>query len=199
MAMPVNLPFSSGITRPTAFAPVDVEHVSAGTGAIEVAMRLILHALVVGVSMNGGHQTGFDAKRIVEYFRNRCEAVGGAACVRNAFQVRRQLVIVDTQHACQVSTIFRRADDHFFGTGGKVGVVTRLGVGGTRRENSRRYDGDIDIQIAPGQLAGITLCKDRDALTVDGETFVIVIHGPIKSTMNAVVFQRGQRLIVVDR
>src|SRR5437660_11198129 len=77
-ATPSSLPFSSGSTRPTAFAaPVEVGIMeSAAARAVEVLVQLIQHRLVVGVAVNRGHEALRDADHFVHDHCDRRETVG---------------------------------------------------------------------------------------------------------------------------
>ena len=81
---------------------------SSGTGTIGIFVRLILGRLIVRVRVNGRHQTLFDAERFVQHLRDGGQAVGRAASVADALEVRVELVVVDAKDAGQVGTVLWR-------------------------------------------------------------------------------------------
>src|SRR5664279_3691163 len=68
MEYPSSLPFNCGITNPMALAA-------------PVVVREVEHVLVVGVTVDRGHRSLFDAERVVQHLHHRRQAVGGARCV----------------------------------------------------------------------------------------------------------------------
>ena len=77
-------------------------------GAAQIGMRHIQYLLVIGVGVNGGHESAFDLVLIMHDFRRRGQAVRGAGGVRDhVVDLRVVLVFVDAQHYGQVFA-FRR-------------------------------------------------------------------------------------------
>src|SRR5512135_2852273 len=70
IATPSSLPLSSGSTRPTALA-----------AAVEVLVQGIERRLVAGVSVDRRHEALVDADGVVEYLRDRRQAIGCAGGV----------------------------------------------------------------------------------------------------------------------
>ena len=64
-------------------------------------MVLVQNVLVVGIGVNGGHQSAFDAERIIYDFGHRCYAVCGTRRVRdNVMGGRVILTVVYAQYDC---------------------------------------------------------------------------------------------------
>ena len=83
-AYPSNLPLRSGITRATALAAPVVVGMIFKPAARErrlFFMRQVEDPLVVGVGVDGGHQTAFDGEVIMHDLGSGCQTVGGAGCI----------------------------------------------------------------------------------------------------------------------
>src|SRR6478609_6070312 len=83
-------------------------------GPAQVLVRGVLQVLVLGVGVDGGHQSLLDAQRIVEHLGHRAQAVGGA---RGAGDHRLRAVqpgVIDPEHHGEVLALGRSGDDHPF-------------------------------------------------------------------------------------
>ena len=73
-------------------------------------MDLVEDLLIVGVSVNGGHQAALDAQRVVQHLCDRGQAVRGAGCVGDNPVVGGELVVVNAIDDGQVDTLGRGRD-----------------------------------------------------------------------------------------
>jgi hypothetical protein len=171
---------------------------SGTAGTIRILVRLILSRLIVGVGVNGSHQTFDNAELFVQHLGDGSQAVRGAARVRDALEFRLELIVVDAQHAGQVSTVFGGGAEHnSLGTGFQVGVVACFAVFGATGENACAFDNHIDAHVFPGEFGGIADGQGFDLLAVDDQVIGVVTDGARKPAVGAVVFeQRGQHLVV---
>ena len=86
------------------------------------------YTLVIGVCVNSGHQSFFDAESFVEHFGNRSKAVGCAACVRYAIGISGNGIAIDTENNCRVDIVLGwDCQNDFFGTGFDVVAIAALG------------------------------------------------------------------------
>ena len=137
-------------------------------------------------------------KLSLQHLGHRGQAVGRAARVRDALQLRRELVVVHAQHAGQVGAVLRRGAEHdALGTGLQVRVVARLAVLRAGGEDAGAFDDHVDAQFLPGQLGRVADRQGLDLLAVDGQVLVVVLDRALEAAVGAVVLeQRGQHLVV---
>jgi hypothetical protein len=62
------------------------------------AVRSIKNNLVIGIRVDGIHQTTLNAKFIVQYLCKRSKAIGCAGCIRINLVLRLDILIVNTQY-----------------------------------------------------------------------------------------------------
>ena len=101
--MPVSLPLTSGIARPTALAAPVVEGmmlIAARAAAFPVLLRGTVHRLLRGgVAVDRGHQTFLDAEAFLEKdVDDRRQAVRGATGVGNDVVLGRVVLLVVDAH-----------------------------------------------------------------------------------------------------
>ena len=90
-----------------------------------------------------------------------------------------QFIVVDSQHAGQVRFVLRRGGNHdFAGTGVQVAVVSRLVFRFASREKPGRFQCHFHAEIAPREVARVTLCADLDLLQRDG---IILLERPAEA------------------
>ena len=119
------------------------------------------------------------------------QAIRRATGVGDALEFRSQLVIVDAHDTGQIRAILSRSAEHnTFGAGGEVRVVTRFVAGAAGGEDARTFHHHIDFQLAPGQIRRIAFSKRTDRPSVDDQVGVVVIHRPVKTAVDTVVFQQ---------
>src|SRR6185369_5211756 len=71
----------------------------------QVRMDLVEDLLVVGISVDRGHQAAFDAQRVVQYLGDGRQAVGRAGGVGDDPVLGRQLVVVDAIDDRQIDAL----------------------------------------------------------------------------------------------
>jgi hypothetical protein len=161
-------------------------------------VREVEDDLVVRVAVNRHHGPVLEPERVADDFDHGHEAVCGAGRVRqDMMRLGVILVAVDAHHERDVFALGGRRDDDLLGTG--VDVLLRVGGVG---EAPRRFEHDVDLELAPGQLAGILFREDPDTLAVDADRVALggyralirPVHGVIREQMGQ-RFRIGQ---VVD-
>ena len=134
-----------------------------------VLVRAVLEALILRVGVDRGHQAALDPELVVEHLGDRREAVRRAGRVGDDVVVLGVvgLVEVDAQGDRHVRVGRRRRDDHLLRPGVEMlGGVVALG------EQAGRLDHDVDAELAPRQIGGVTLGEHLDLGPVDGEGVV---------------------------
>ena len=99
-AKPSSLPLSSGTTSPTAAAAPVLAGDHRGSGracTTQIFVKDIGQNLIIGISVNGGQQTFFNAQGIVQCTGHWCQTVGGARGVGDNFMLGAQDLVVDPQ------------------------------------------------------------------------------------------------------
>ena len=168
--------------------------------AVSIGVRLILNLLIVGIRVNGGHQTALDTEGVVEDFGDRCQAVGGARCVRNALQVSGELVIVNTQNASQIRTILcGSTEDNSLATGAQVGIVTWLAILRSPGEKTGAFDDDVDVVFSPRHLRWILFGQRQDLLAVDDQVLIVVSDLSVVATVNRIVLEQSRKHLVIGQ
>ena len=85
-------------------------------------MELVQDTLVVGVSMDGGHQPFFHAEGFVEHHDHGGNAVSGARGIGyNAMLLGVVVAFIDPQDDGHVLPLRRSGDDHLLGPALQVG------------------------------------------------------------------------------
>ncbi len=138
-------------------------------------MRHIQDLLVVGVGVDGGHESALDDILVMHDLRSRGQAVRGAGGVRNHVVVLRViLVFVDAQHDGHVFAFRRSRNDDFLGAAG--GDVVDCALDGLALfvdavfldgEKAGGFDHDVNAQVLPRDRRRIGLFEDFDFLAVD--------------------------------
>lgn len=103
-------------------------------------------ALVVGVGVDGGHDSSFDAEVILKNFGYWCQAVGGARGVGDDVVVLRIVdFFVYAEDDGGVDFVFCwGGDDYFFGSGGEVFSGCFTGA-----EDSGGFDDEVYAKFLP--------------------------------------------------
>ena len=136
--------------------------------------------------MDRRHQAVDDADLVVQHLGQRGEAVGRARGIRDDLVLRAELVVVDAVHKGAVDVLVaRRRDDHLLRAAGDV----RAGLG-LAREETGRFEHDIDAEVAPGQLAGIALGEHLDAVAVDDDVATVDPDFTRETTVRGVVLRQ---------
>ncbi len=125
--------------------------------------------LIVGIRMNGGHQTVDNTDLVVQRLDQWSQAVGGARCIRDHGVGRLQHILVDAEYDGRVDILAARCgDDHLLGAA--LDVRGRFFLGG---EEAGAFEHDVDLQFAPWDLRRITLCEHLDLVAIDDHEFAI--------------------------
>ena len=171
-----------------------------GARAAHVLVRLVEDRLVVGVAVDGGHDAVHHAEALVEHLDHRGQAVGGARGVGDDV-VRGGVVPIGVDAEAEgghVLALGGRADDHLLRPAVDVGA--RLVPVG---ELARALEDDVHAGVAPGDLGGVLLGGDGDALAVDHDGLVgradLAAEAPVHRVVLHQVGERGRVGEVVDQ
>ena len=66
-------------------------------------------------------------------------------------------------------------------------------------EEARGLNDNLNAELAPGQIGGVTLCEHLDVLAVDDDALVIVGHLTLEATRDRVVLQQVSKGLVVGQ
>src|SRR5690606_34264893 len=89
-----------------------------GPGPAQILMGQVQDSLVVGISMDSGHEALLNAEGIVDNLGHRCQAVGGAGGVGNHMVLLRIVeVFINSHDDGDVLFFSRSGDDHLLGPG----------------------------------------------------------------------------------
>jgi len=154
--------------------------------------------LVVGVGVDGGHQSGFDADGLIEHLGHRRQAVGGARGIRDdVITVLEDIVVDAIDHRRQVLA-GRRRDQHL----ARAGTQMRRGFF-LAGEEAGAFHHHVDPQLAPGQLARIALGQHPDAVAVDDHRIALDADLGVELAVRGVVARQvgiGVRVAqIIDR
>src|ERR1035437_282529 len=164
------------------------DHVQGGSaGASQVFVRVVQHVLVVGVSVDGRHQTPLDAECVIDALGHGRKTVRRARGVGDDVVARRVVVlVVDAHDDGDVLTLGRSGDDDLLGTCGDV-----LAGAGRVSEEAGRLDDDVGLDAGPGQLGGIALGEDGEASGANDGDLIVAGHDILaESTQDAVVLEQ---------
>jgi hypothetical protein len=136
-----------------------------GAGAAEVLVRGVEDDLVVGIAVDGGHDSRGDAEGIVKHFDDGSETVGGATGVRDDVVLGGiVLIVVDAEDDGDVLVSGRGGDDDLLDGGTEVSFCL-LGVG----EKAGGFYDDLGADGGPVEFGGVTLGEDLDLFTVHSD------------------------------
>src|SRR5687768_15227540 len=134
-----------------------------GASVARIGRRGVEQLLRQGLRVDRREEPLLDAEPVIQYLRDRREAVRRARRVADdVVLVGVELLLVDAEHDRLVLVLRGRGDDHF--SRARVDVRLRLR---RVREEPRRLDHDVDAKLLPGELRGVPLLEDADAAAVD--------------------------------
>jgi hypothetical protein len=147
--------------------------------------------LVVGVGVNGRHQTVDDPEALVKDFGQRCQAVGGAGSVGyDMVSVRPVHILVDAHDDGDILALGRGVDNHLFGAGPQVagrGFPVGKAAGG--------FHHDVYFAPGPGNPARIRPGQDGHLPPEGGKAAFPGGHVPGQRAVHRIVLEEvGQRL-----
>src|SRR5450631_248268 len=164
------------------------DHVDgSGASASQVRVRVVEHVLVIGVRVDGRHQTTLDAERVIDDLGHRREAVRGARGVGDDVVLARVVVlVVDAHDDGDVLALGRRGDDDLLGARGQV-LAAALSV----LEEAGRLDDDVGADLGPGKVGWVALGEDREAPRAG--------HGDLVVASNDVLAQAAKDAVVLEQ
>ena len=148
-------------------------------------MHLVQHALIIGVAVDGGHETTLDTDGIVHHLGDGGETVGGAAGVGDDQIVRGQTVLIHAEHDGLADILGWRRDQHALGTG----IQMRLG-GFMALEEARALQHDVDAHVLVRQFAGIALAGHGDGFAVHLDAVIGGRHIATETAMGGVILKQ---------
>ena len=128
-------------------------------GAAKVLVREVEDDLVVGVAVDGGHDSGDDAEGVLQDLGDGREAVGGAARVGDDVVFGRVvLAFVDAEHQGDVFVGGGGGDDDFLHGRAEMDLGL-FGVG----EDAGGFDDDLRAYRGPVELGGVAFRVDFES------------------------------------
>ena len=153
-------------------------------------MDLVEDFLVIGIAVDGGHQATLDTDGVVQNFRERRKAVGGAACVGNNHVCSGQNIVVDPENDGFVDIFPGCRNQHALGARSQMLFGT-----GTIREETGAFQRNIHAIGGVRQICRVTLGSHMNALAVDDDVIAIRFDGAGEWAMHAVALEKqGIRL-----
>ena len=149
-------------------------------------MRRIDDHLGVGDVVDGRDHAMFDAEPFVDDLDHRCQAVGGAAGVRDDLVAGLQRLLVHPHDDHGVDLVLRRdGQEDLLGAGLEV-LGARLAGG----EDPGGLHDEVDLVGGVGQVGRVTLGGDGDLLPVDGDRALTGADLAVVAAVNRVVRQQ---------
>ncbi len=125
-------------------------------------MSHVQEALTASVGVDGGHQPFCDTELVVDELRHRCQTVSCARCIGDDVVLLRVIpVLVDAHDDGHVDLLGRGGDDHLLRSALQMGSRQ-----GPFTEDTRRLHDDLNVQVLPRQVGGITFREYPDLLAV---------------------------------
>lgn len=162
-------------------------------------MHGVERRLVAGIRVDGGHHAALNTEGGVQDVHDRGQAVGGARCIRDDKIVLGQRIVVHTIDDGLVGTCGRSRDENALGAGFEM-------KGGlfTRGEDAGAFHHDVDVEIAPGEVLGVALGEnleavaafDLDGVAINGDFLGEAAVDGIEAHQVCVGFDRAE---IVDR
>jgi len=148
-------------------------------------VRVVEDVLIVGVGVDGRHETALDPEGVVDGLGHGSQAVRRAGRVRDDVVLRRVVVlVVHTHHDGDVLALRRCGDDHLLGAGREM-LSGALGV----REEARRLHDDVCPDLRPRQVGRITLGENRKCLAINDDLSIAGDDIAAETAKNAVVLE----------
>jgi len=194
-APPFNFPFNSGMTSPIALAAPVVDGMM-----LIAADRARRKSLIIGVTVDGAHESARDAEFVIQDLGHGRETIRGAARVGNDFVFRGVIdIVVDADANRHIRIFCRRADEHAFCARLSQVQLGFLPVG----EQSGRFKHHIDVQFFPREIRRVALLQHFDFVTAHDDVFVIVTDLAVEFAMHRIPFEQMRQGVrvseIVDR
>ncbi len=158
----------------------------------------ISQALIVSVSVYRGHQTLLNTDLLVQRFYDRGKAVCGARGIRNNQVGLGEGFMIDAVYHCGVHVFSRCRDKHALRASEKM-FSGRFAVG----EQPGTLKDDINREITPGQLCGVTFGEDADAVASHDHIAALCADRMGKASMSGIELRQVRvhlgRAQVIDR
>jgi hypothetical protein len=149
-------------------------------------MRTIDEVLIAGVGMNGGHESLFDAKGIVENLDHGNKAIGRTRSVRDNLVLGRvKGVVIHANNEGRIGVSGRSRNDDVgsasFKMGGGLIAIS---------EEARGLDNDVDAEFLPGKILGIANGGDLQKFAVDKDSVLGCFNSCVEATHDRVVLKQ---------
>ena len=124
---------------------------SRSTGAAQILVADVDGDLIVGVGVDGGHQTLLDADGVRQDLGDRGQTVGGAGGIGDDRHVGLQRAFINTHDDGGIDVVAtRRRDQHALGALLKQRLS--LGLGGV---GAGAFEQDVDVVLSPVDVLGV--------------------------------------------
>ncbi len=165
---------------------------SCATAAAPVFVRRAVNGfLSCGGRVNGGHQTFDDAEVVVDNFRQRCQAVGGAGSVGHDVLACIFIKVSATNEHRGV--VFGRASqNNFFRASGDVFTCGFVG-----QEDTGCFSNHVHAHFVPLQVSRVFFSGNADFFTVNDQMTVFNFNGTVETTVSRVILQHVGHVVSV--
>jgi len=158
------------------------------------AVGAVDEVLGAGVGVDGRQLPGLDAELLVEHLGDGRDGVGRTGGVGDDV-LAVVLVLVDAVDELfdRFVALRRGGDDDLVRAGFEVLACVLVGA-----EDSRRLEGDVDVEFAPGEFARVGLVEDAglEVGAVDGER-AVAQRGAVTPAQHRVVLREVLELLVL--
>ena len=149
-------------------------------------MISVQNTLVIGIGMNGGHQTTLNTEFFVQNLSHRSQTVGSTGSVGNDMMLSSIIgFLVYAHYNSSILILAGSGQHHFLGTGGDMSASLQGIV-----ENTGGFHHDINAQLAPGQIGRLSLAAYQHFFAVDQHIIVLCLDSLIPGTVYRVIFQQ---------
>ena len=125
-----------------------------------------------------------DAEVVVQYFGDRCQAVGGAASHVDDLHVRAERFVVHTQNEGHIDALTGGRHQHELRA-----AFDMFGCFFALAEHARAFKHVVYAQVTPGDVRWITLRKHTHLVAVDRQRAFVVRYSAVESAVDRVIFE----------
>ena len=148
-------------------------------------MRAILEVLILGVSVDGGHETLDNAEFLIEDLGNRSQAVGGAGSVGDNVLGTIVYFVVNAHNDGGIFVLGRSGNDDLLGASFNV-ATSLVGIG----KDTGGFNNNVYAKLTPRKSSWAFLDGESTNLRIaDVEVLVVVGNFLVKATQNGVVLE----------